>query len=321
VGVDNFGDVIFSRFWWLALWNSLRYSFLVMSLTFIPPIFLAILLQEIPSGKLFFRIVYYLPAVITGLVTILLWKQFYDPSENGALNALVMNIPAIGFIGLGLFLLLLGLVFAHRFLFYRMHLLMWVFILLGVLLLATCAAIPFSILFPGGLSLGQNIANLPTTLFARLPEPYRWLSDPGTAMLSCVIPMVWAGIGPGCLIYLAALKGIADDYYEAADIDGATFVDKILFIIFPSLKALIMINFIGVFIGSWYGETGNILAMTGGGANTETAGLHIWYEAFTFLKLGPATAMAWMLGFLMIGFTVQQLRILSRVEFKATGRG
>ena len=138
-------------------------------------------------------------------------------------------------------------------------------------------------------------------------------------MIACVIPMVWAGIGPGCLIYLAALKGIPEEYYEAADIDGATFIDKILFVIFPYLKPLIIINFIGVFIGSWYGATGSILAMTGGAARTEVAGLHIWYKAFTFLKFGPATAMAWMLGFMLIGFTVYQLRILARVEFRTTG--
>jgi multiple sugar transport system permease protein len=131
--------------------------------------------------------------------------------------------------------------------------------------------------------------------------------------------MVWAGMGPGCLIYLAALKGIPDDYYEAADMDGATFIDKILFIIFPMLKPLLIINFIGAFIHSWYGAEGNILVMTGGAANTEVAGLHIWYKAFTFLQFGPATAMAWMLGFMLIGFTVYQLRILARVEFRTTG--
>ena len=64
--------------------------------------------------------------------------------------------------------------------------------------------------------------------FATLPMPYRWLGDSNTAMLACVLPIVWAGMGPGCLIYLAALKGIPDDYYEAADMDGAGFLDKIL---------------------------------------------------------------------------------------------
>ena len=162
---------------------------------------------------------------------------------------------------------------------------------------------------------------MPSRLFDCNAEPYRWLFNENTAMISCVIPMVWAGMGPGCLIYLAALKGIPVDYYEAADIDGATFIDKILFVVFPTLKALIVINFVGVFISSWYSSTGNILVMTGGDAatRTETAGLYIWYKAFTYLDFGPATAAAWMLAFMLIGFTIYQLRILSKVEFRAGG--
>lgn len=138
-------------------------------------------------------------------------------------------------------------------------------------------------------------------------------------MLTVIIPMVWAGMGPGCLIYLAALKGISDDFYEAADLDGATFIDKILFVVFPMLKPLILINFLGVFIASFYGATAMIMVMTGGGANTEVAGLHIFYKAFIYLKFGPATAMAWVLASMLIGFTVYQLRILSRLEFRTTG--
>ncbi|HUU11924.1 MAG TPA: sugar ABC transporter permease [Phycisphaerae bacterium] len=154
--------------------------------------------------------------------------------------------------------------------------------------------------------------------FLTLAEPFQWLISSDTALLCCVLPMVWAGMGPGCLIYLAALKGIADDFYEAADIDGATFIDKVLFVIFPILKPLLIINFVGVFIGSWQ-STANILAMTGGGYGTEVAGLHIFYRAFIYLKFGPATAMAWVLGFLLIGFTAHQLSILSRLEFRTTG--
>ena len=101
--------------------------------------------------------------------------------------------------------------------------------------------------------------------------------------------------------------------------DGATFIDKILFIVFPIFKPLLMINFVGIFIGSWYYAGANILAMTQGQAGTEVAGLHIFYQAFMFLKFGPATAMAWILGFMLIVFTMYQLRILSRLEFKTTG--
>jgi len=316
VGVDNVGDLLFNNLWWQSVWNALRYSFLVMSLTFLPPIMLAILLQEIPRGKILFRVIYYLPAVITGLVTVLLWKQFYDPSRQGLLNVVMLRIPAIGFVGIGLIFLVLTVMFARRLWMNEMYLPAWGFIIAGVLLFITCSGMARPILFPIYETLGESLRAIPLRLFSCMPEPYNWLSDPDTAMVSCVIPMVWAGMGPGCLIYLAALKGIPDDYYEAADMDGATFIDKVLFIIFPTLKALVIINFVGAFIGSWYSATGSILVMTGGGANTETAGLHIWYKAFTFLKFGPATAMAWMLGFMLIGFTVYQLQILSRVEFK-----
>ena len=93
-----------------------------------------------------------------------------------------------------------------------------------------------------------------------------------------------------------------------------------MFVVFPVLKPLILINFVGAFIGSFYAATGNILVMTGGAANTEVAGLHIWYKAFTYLKFGPATAAAWMLGVILIGFTVQQLKMLAKVEFRGGER-
>ncbi len=319
VGVDNFGDLLYDSYFWTSVWNSLRYSFLVMALTFLPPIILAILLQEIPRATLFYRTIYYLPAVITGLVTILLWKQFYEPTEKGSLNALIMQVPAFVFLGAGLTLMTFGFIFARRLLYHDMKLSAWGMALAGILLFLTCGAMASPIFFQPGEGFWESLGQLPMRLVSKTPEAHRWLSNPKTSMLSCVLPMVWAGMGPGCLIYLAALKGIPDDYHEAADIDGAGFVDKIIHIVFPMLRPLIIINFVGVFIASWYTATGNILVMTGGGAGTEVVGLHIWFKAFQFLKFGPATAMAWVLGFMLIGFTVHQLKILSRLEFRAQG--
>ena len=317
VGVDNFGDLMFDAAWWTSVWNALRYSFLVMAMTFLPPIVLAVFLQEVPKGKLIFRTIYYLPAVITGLVTVLMWKQFYEPSENGALNGVVMMVPAAGFVSMGLAAGAVALAFSRRLRIHGMNLAAGGFVLSGVLMFVGTSSLANPIFFPVGEEIGASLLKIPLRLFDVMPEPNKWLANPETAMISCVVPMVWAGMGPGCLIYLAALKGIPDDYFEAADIDGASFIDKILFVVFPMLKALIIINFVGAFIGSWYGATGNILMMTGGAGNTEVAGLHIWYKAFTYLKFGSATAMAWMLGFMLIGFTVHQLKVLSRVEFRA----
>ncbi|MCK4249081.1 MAG: sugar ABC transporter permease, partial [Candidatus Omnitrophica bacterium] len=151
-------------------------------------------------------------------------------------------------------------------------------------------------------------------------EPLRWIQDERLAMVCCVIPTIWAGMGPGCLIYLAALKGIPDELYEAADVDGTSFFEKIRYITIPNLKALIIINFIGAFIAAAQ-NSGMILVMTFGGPNdaTKVAGLHIFEKAYLYLKFGTATTMAWILGITLLGFTVNQLKMLSNLEFRAAG--
>ena len=321
VGLDNFGNLFFDNFWWQSVWNSLRYSLLVIALTFLPPVVLAIMLQEVPRGSLVYRLIYYLPAIISGLVTMMLWRQFFQPSERGALNALIMKIPALAFLGVGVVLLIIAVAFARRLWCHEWRPAAMGCVIAGILLLITCVVLTQPILLPPLETLAESLRRLPGRLLAVTPEPYRWLSDPKTAMLSCILPMVWAGMGPGSLIYLAALKGIPNDFYEAADIDGAGFIDKILFVIFPTLKPILIINFVGVFIGTWYGAAGSIMVMTGGAGNTEVADLHIFYKAFTSLQFGAATAMAWVLGCLLVGFTVYQLRTLARMDFRSGAGG
>ncbi|MGA0332697.1 MAG: extracellular solute-binding protein [Kiritimatiellia bacterium] len=309
VGLKNFAGVLFDPAWWRAVAAAVRYTCWVMGLTFLPPLLLAILLQETPRGRLFFRTVYYLPAVVSGLVVILMWKYFYEESEFGLLNAVVMRIPAGAHLlaGAGFAWICAGL--CRRLL--RQS---------GWLFAAVCAGAAGIFLWTGW-RLADEIF-VQTGAFspgATLREPVRWLSQPETAMFACVLPLAWVGMGPGCLIYLAALKGIDEDSYEAAELDGAGFLDKILFIVVPRLKPLLMINFIGVFISAFFHAEANILAMTGGGADTNVAGLYIFQQAYIYLRFGPATAMAWLLGVMLIGFTLWQLRMLVRLEFKTTG--
>lgn len=316
VGVDNFANLIWDTAWWSSVYNSIRYSLLVIAMTFLPPVVLAVFLQEIPAGRLIFRTIFYLPAVITGLVVIYLWKSFYEPTEFGVLNSVILKMPAAGFLALGAVFFVILFFFARRLAVHRIY---WASILcLGVGIFIAAAFFRFTMpIFQIHDAAGLRVPWF-RALFLTMPEPYRWLLAPETAMFCCVLPMIWSGMGPGCLIYLAALKGISDDFYEAADLDGATFIDKILFVVIPILKPLLIIQFIGVFISAW-NSSAFILAMTGGASNTEVADLHIFYKAYLYLKFGPAGAMAWVLGFMLIGFTVYQLRILSKLEFKTTG--
>jgi len=244
VGLANFRDVIFSKLFWESMLHTFEYSFWFVGLGFILPIIFALMVDEIKVGQFFFRTVFYLPAVITGLMVILLWKQLYDPSEAGLLNKL-------------------------------------------------CLALHF------------------------ISKPKRWLDDPKLAMLCVVIPSIWARIGSASLIYQAGLKTIPTDMYEAAEIDGCNILRKLRYITIPYLKPLIIINFVGTFIGSMH-SFDRVMAMTGGGpANaTKVLGLNIWENAYMYLKFGYATSMAWIMGSLLIGFTFYQLRVLKQADFR-----
>jgi len=152
-------------------------------------------------------------------------------------------------------------------------------------------------------------------------EPLRWTASPELAMLCVVIPTVWASAGPGCILYLAALKTVPDDLYEAADIDGASNWHKVFYIVLPRLKYLIMIQFIAAVIGAFKGGAEFVLILTGGGPQDATMllALEIFIQTFLDLKYGIGTAMAWLLGGLLIGFTAYQLKLLSNAEFKSAG--
>ncbi|MDP6503757.1 MAG: sugar ABC transporter permease, partial [Planctomycetota bacterium] len=145
--------------------------------------------------------------------------------------------------------------------------------------------------------------------------PVRWLQDPSINKWMLALPGIWAGSGSACLIYLAALKSIDEEMYEAADIDGAGPLLKVWSVTLPSLKPLIIINFVGAFIAAFHGM-GNVLVLTGGAYETNVIGLQIFMEAFAYLRFGPATAYAWILGSMLIGFTIYQLDFLKKVEFR-----
>jgi multiple sugar transport system permease protein len=144
-----------------------------------------------------------------------------------------------------------------------------------------------------------------------------WLQDPSWAMACCILPGVWAGAGMGSLIYIAALSSFPEDYYEAAAIDGAGLVRRVFHIALPQLLPLIIINFVGAFIGAFQGM-GSIFLLTFGGPGNETMviSLAIWQEAYNNLRFSTATTMAWFLGVGLIGFTYMQIRFLRRVEFR-----
>jgi multiple sugar transport system permease protein len=248
IGLDNFIILARDSSFWLSLLRTCYFVFLNMLLAFTAPIFLALLLTEVPRFKIFFRTLFFLPQMTSGIVIALMWKLMYNPTPAGFFNQVISYLNYLPLVNI---------------------------------------------------------------------KPQTWLSDPNLAMLCCVLPTVWASMGMASLIYLAALHSVPPDLYEAADIDGAGFRQKLLKITLPSLMPLIIINFVGTFIGTFQ-NMGNIFLLTFGGPGeaTTVVGLKIWIEAYNNLRFSMATSMAWILGSLLIGLTYVQIQFLKKIEYK-----
>ena len=91
-GLDNFISVAIDPSFWKAWLRTLEYVVITLLIGFVVPVVLAIMLCEIPRGKVFFRFLYFLPHLTSALVVTLLWKLMFDPTENGILNQILASL-------------------------------------------------------------------------------------------------------------------------------------------------------------------------------------------------------------------------------------
>jgi len=150
-----------------------------------------------------------------------------------------------------------------------------------------------------------------------------WLNDPSLSKLSIALPGILGGGGLGLVyggalsifIYLAAIKSIPNELYEAANIDGAGFWQKIRYIMVPNITYIIVIQFILALI-TGFKLFDAPFVLTGGGPvnSTRTVALNIYYYAFQLNKMGFASAIAVTLFLLLVIMTVIRF-IISRDEF------
>ena len=129
---------------------------------------------------------------------------------------------------------------------------------------------------------------------------------------SLIVKSLW-NIGIPMVIYLAALQGLLQQLFEAADIDGAGEVSKFFSITLPMLSPAVFFNVVMGIIASvqTFDEP---YVMTGGGPENATLflGLHFYQNAFHYLKMGYASDMAWIMFLLIFGLTVIQFRLAGR---------
>lgn len=142
-----------------------------------------------------------------------------------------------------------------------------------------------------------------------------WLGSEKTALASLIVMSLW-GIGGGMVIFLAGLQGIPQTYYEAASLDGANTWQKFRHVTIPLLTPTIFFTLVIGVIGSFQVFTQGFV-MTGGGPNNATLFyvLYLYQSAFQQLKMGYASALAWVLFLIILICTIIQMKTARWVHY------
>ena len=138
----------------------------------------------------------------------------------------------------------------------------------------------------------------------------KWMTSQTWAMPAVMITSVWKNIGFNMMLFLAGLQGISDSYYEAAELDGANWGQKLRYITIPSLRPTTLFVSIMTIINSFQ-VFDQVLVMTGGGPNRSSSVLvhYIYQNGFQFYKMGYASSLGWSLTLFVLALTLIQFRI------------
>lgn len=232
VGFGNFVTLLTDR----KVWNSLRvtfyFAFVSLPLSLLAGFLLAYILnQNIPAMK-FWRTLFYLPSMLSGVVVAMLWRGLFD-DRYGLIN--------------------------------------WLLSLGGV-------------------------------------KGPQWLLDPKYTIYCFVFLSLW-GVGGGMIIYLAGLQGIQTTFYEAAELDGCSRLQQLRHITLPHMTPIIFFNLVMGIIGTFqYFAEPMILTKGGPAESTMFYNLYLYNNAFKYQSMGYASALAWVLFFIVLVLTLLVFR-------------
>ncbi len=131
-----------------------------------------------------------------------------------------------------------------------------------------------------------------------------WLSDPSYALFVICLLRVWQ-FGSAMVIFLAALKGVPEELYEAASIEGAGKWKQFFSITVPLITPIIFYNLVTQICQAFQEFNGPYIITQGGPRNSTTLiSLLIYNSAFKNYEMGMASAMAWVLFIILMVFTV-----------------
>ena len=139
-------------------------------------------------------------------------------------------------------------------------------------------------------------------------EGPNWFRDPQAALYGIVMISLW-GVGGSAIIYLAGLQNIPEHLYEAARVDGASGWQQFRYVTLPMLSPVIFFQLVVGLIGVFQTFTSSFVA-TGGGPLKSTLFymLYIYNKAWQSLRMGYASALAWILALIILIVTILVFR-------------
>ncbi|MGE5630610.1 MAG: carbohydrate ABC transporter permease [Caulobacteraceae bacterium] len=221
VGLANFKELVFhDKVFWVSLRNALLLAVGYVVIQHPLCLTAAIILDQI-GGRLekIFRTIFFIPCVISVVVTSRMWVGIYDP-QYGLLNK-ALDILHLGFL------------------------------------------------------------------------KQEWLGNPKLVLWSLLVIIMWQGFGMGMLIYYAGLKGIPEELYEAARIDGASGLKLYTSITLPLLQPVIRINVTLAVIAALKQMETIFLTTNGGpGNSSQFLANYLYIKAFNSFEYGYGNAIS-----------------------------
>jgi oligogalacturonide transport system permease protein len=153
---------------------------------------------------------------------------------------------------------------------------------------------------------GDGLVNRVLSL-AALP-PMNWLTDARVALFTIGLLAVWQ-FGSSMVLFLAGLKQVPSELYEAGRVDGAHKLTMFVRITLPMISPIVFFNLVMQMINAFQDFTSAFI-ITGGGPLKATwlYGLMLYWNGFAFFKMGYAAALSWVLFVIILSFTLLLFR-------------
>ena len=144
-----------------------------------------------------------------------------------------------------------------------------------------------------------------------IERPIIWFVDKNLAMFAIIVSIVWKTVGFSMILLLAGMQAIPDELYQAAEVDGASYWQRLTHIMMPLLRSTFALALVLSVIGSYLAFDQFYIMTRGGPQNlTITTVYWIFNNSFTYYKLGYGAALSIVLLVILGILSIIQLRVL-----------